>query len=53
MGVPECRNSNSGKQVEIFNSLGVVQADALASHERNRLPPIRLQHMSGFERLNV
>ena len=53
MRVAERRDADAGQQVEVLAPFGVVQAHALAAHERHRLAAVGLQHMPRFARLNV
>ena len=46
--VAERRDADAREQVEVFAPLGVEQAYSLATHERDRLAAIRLQHMARF-----
>ena len=45
MRVPERGDADAGQQVEVFAAPDIVQPHALAPDERDRIAPIRLQHV--------
>ncbi len=53
VGVAERRDADARQQVEVLAALGVVEAHALAAHERQRRAAVRLQDVPGFACLNV
>ena len=53
MRVAERGHADARQQIEVLAALGVEQTHALAAHERDRLPPVGLQHVPRFPRLNV
>src|SRR5439155_7540945 len=53
MRVAERRDADARQQVQILATVGIEQTCTLAAHQRDRLPPIGLQHMPRFKSLNV
>ena len=51
--VSEGGDADPGQQVQICATVDIVEPDALAAHERHRRATVGLQHVPGFERLNV
>src|SRR5438552_397525 len=47
--VSERGDADPREQIEILLSVRVVQANAVATNERDRLTPIRLQHVPRFQ----
>ena len=50
---PSDGDADAGEQVVVLATIGIVETHALATHERDRQPSIRLQHMPRFPRDDV
>ena len=51
--VAERRHREAAEEVEVLVAFGVPQPRALAAHERDRQPTVRLHHVLGVERGRV